>query len=94
MLIKEKGRTYFDAADFALSAPDRVTDNGAIQTGREHSRSPHPYTLIPATSSVDNTANEDLLRKSVCPEMSPLLPQTSFKYREPTEEEKPISHEG
>ncbi|KAJ5392907.1 hypothetical protein N7465_011881 [Penicillium sp. CMV-2018d] len=31
-----KERTYFDWGDFALSAADRMTDNGAIKTDRVH----------------------------------------------------------
>lgn len=77
-----------------------MTDNGAIQTGREHLRREsisHPYAPIPAASNVDEDANRDPYRKSASPEISPLLQQTNFKYKEPTEEEgqdKHISHKG
>lgn len=38
MLIKNwKKRTYFDSGDFALSAADRVTDNGATVFIQEES---------------------------------------------------------
>lgn len=100
MLINNrKERTYFDSGDFALSAADRVTDNGAIHTGREHPHCEsisHPYAPIPAASNVDRDANEDLYRKSASPEINLLLQQTNVSYGEPTKEEgqdKPISHE-
>lgn len=101
MLIKNrKERTYFDSGDFALSAADRVTNSGAIHTGREHpyrESISHPYAPIPAASNVDKNANEDLYRKSASPEISPLIQQTNFEYGEPTKEggqDKPLSHEG
>ncbi|KAI9036919.1 uncharacterized protein KD926_001163 [Aspergillus affinis] len=71
---KSKERTYFDSGDFALSAADRVTDNGAIQTGKAHPHRDsisHPYAPIPAASNVDKDAIEDLYRKSASPEKSP-----------------------
>jgi hypothetical protein len=73
---KTKERTYFDSGDFALSAADRETDNGAIQTGRAHPHREsisHPYASIPASSNVDESANEDTYRKSASIEKSPLL---------------------
>ncbi|KAL4923173.1 uncharacterized protein BDV17DRAFT_277864 [Aspergillus undulatus] len=97
---KSKERTYFDSGDFALSAADRVTDNGAIYTGIEHPHREsisHPYAPIPAASNVDKDANEDLQRKHASPGTSPLIQQANFQYGEPTKEEgqdKPISHEG
>lgn len=101
MLTKaRKKRTYFDSGHFALSAADRVTDNGAIQTGGEHPHYEsisHPYFAMPAASNIDKSANKDSYGKSTSPEMSPLLQKTNFKYEEPTEKEgqdKPISHEG
>ena len=65
-----KKRTYFDSGDFALAAADRVTDNGAIQTGSAHPKGDsisHPYAPIPAAGNVDKDANEDLYRKSESP---------------------------
>lgn len=95
-----KERTYFDSGDFALSAADRITDNGAIKTGRAHPHRDsisHPYAPIPAASNVDKDATEDLYRKSVDPEKSPLLQEGNIEDEEPTNEEghgNPISHEG
>lgn len=95
-----KERTYFDSGDFALSAADRVTDNGAIQTGKAHPRRDsisHPYAPIPAASNVDKDAIEDVYRKSASPEESPLLQQTNIEDAEPPNEEgqdNPVSHEG
>ncbi|KAL4766986.1 hypothetical protein BDW60DRAFT_220910 [Aspergillus nidulans var. acristatus] len=84
---RSKERTYFDSGDFALSAADRVTDNGAIHTGREHPHREsisHPYAPISAASN------------SASPEINLLLQQINVNYGEPTKEEgqdKPISHE-
>jgi hypothetical protein len=81
-----KERTYFDSGDYALSAADRVTDNGAIQTGKAHPHRDsisHPYAPIPAASNVDKDAIEDLHRKSASPEESPLLQQTNIEHAEP-----------
>ncbi|KAJ5443624.1 uncharacterized protein N7458_007496 [Penicillium daleae] len=83
---KSKERTYFDSGDYALSAADRVTDNGAIQTGKAHPHRDsisHPYAPIPAASNVDKDAIEDLHRKSASPEESPLLQQTNIEHAEP-----------
>jgi hypothetical protein len=77
-----KERKYFDSGDFALSAGNCETDNGAIQTGKEHPHRDsisHPYAAIPAASNVDKNANEDLHKKSANPATSPLLQQTNFK---------------
>jgi hypothetical protein len=74
-------RTYFDSGDYALSAADRVTDNGAIRTGKAHPHRDsisHPYAPIPAASNVNKDATEDLYRKSASPEESPLLQQTNI----------------
>jgi hypothetical protein len=83
VLIKSyKERTYFDSGDFALSAGNCETDNGAIQTGKEHPHRDsisHPYAAIPAASNVDKNANKDLYRRSASPATSPLLQQTNFK---------------
>ncbi|KAJ5214669.1 hypothetical protein N7449_001838 [Penicillium cf. viridicatum] len=97
---KRNERTYFDSGDFALSAADRMTDNGVIKTGRAHPHRDsisHPYAPIPAASNVDKDATEDLYRKSVDPEKSPLLQKGNIEDEEPTNEEEhdnPISHEG
>jgi hypothetical protein len=94
-----KERTYFDSGNFALSAADRVTDNGAIHTGREHPHREsisHPYAPISAASNVDRDANEDPCRKSASPEINLLLQQINVNYGEPTKvegQDKPISHE-
>ncbi|KAE8394145.1 hypothetical protein BDV23DRAFT_147952 [Aspergillus alliaceus] len=73
-----KERTYFDSGDLALSTADRVTDNGAIQTGTAHPMRDsisRPYAPVPNTSNVNEDANRDLIgKKSPSPEMigSPL----------------------
>ncbi|KAJ5161355.1 hypothetical protein N7492_006747 [Penicillium capsulatum] len=73
----KKMRTYFDSGDFALSAAHRVTNNGSIQTGRDH---PHrdsisnPFAPVPSTSNASKDANVDLYReKDVSPERRSLL---------------------
>ncbi|KAJ5875534.1 uncharacterized protein N7473_012881 [Penicillium subrubescens] len=84
---KSKERTYFDSGDYALSAADRVTDNGTIQTGKAHPHRDsisHPYAPIPAGSNVDKDAIEDLHRKSASPEESPLLQRTNIEHTEPS----------
>ncbi|KAJ5365302.1 hypothetical protein N7517_008188 [Penicillium concentricum] len=98
---QSKERTYFDSGDFALSAADRITDNGAIKTGRAHPRRDsisHPYAPIPAASNVNKDATEELYRKSVDPEKSPLLQEGNIADEEPANEEEghgnSISHEG
>ncbi|KAL2829497.1 hypothetical protein BDW59DRAFT_36057 [Aspergillus cavernicola] len=97
---KSKERTYFDSGDFALSTTDKVTDNGAIQTGSAHPHRnsiSHPFAAIPAASNVDVDANEDLYSKSVGPKRSPLLQQTNVEDEEATNKEgqgNPTSHEG
>jgi hypothetical protein len=100
VLIKSyKERTYFDSGDFALSAGNCETDNGAIQTGKEHPHRDsisHPYAAIPAASNVDENANEDLYRKSASPATSPLLQQTNLKDHGSKKDEgqdKPASQE-
>ena len=73
---------YFDSGDFALSTADHETDNGAVQTGKEHpcrDSISHPYSSIPASSNVDKDANEDSYRKSADFEKSPLLHETDIK---------------
>lgn len=93
-----KDRTYFDSGDFALSAAHRETDNGAIQTGREHPHRDsisHPYAPIPAASNVDKDANKDPYRKSPSPEKTPLLQKTDIEDGPTNKEEQvnPISEE-
>ncbi|KAJ5473986.1 Endosulphine [Penicillium sp. IBT 31633x] len=91
---KSKERTYFDSGDFALSAAHRETDNGAIQTGRAHPHREsisHPYASIPASSNIDEDANQDTYRKSESLEKSPLLHQTDIK-DEPTNKEGQDDH--
>ncbi|KAJ5493637.1 Endosulphine [Penicillium fimorum] len=91
---KSKERTYFDSGDFALSAADCETDNGAVQTGRAHPNRDsisHPYSSIPASSNVDGDANQDTYRKSANIEKSPLLHQTDTK-DEPTNKEGHDDH--
>ncbi|GLI82222.1 hypothetical protein PoHVEF18_010647 [Penicillium ochrochloron] len=85
-----KERTYFDSGDYALSAAGRVTDNGAIQTGKAHPHRDsisHPYAPIPSASNVKKDAIEDLHRKSPSPEESPLLQQTNIEDSEPPNKE-------
>ncbi|PLN83686.1 hypothetical protein BDW42DRAFT_164444 [Aspergillus taichungensis] len=95
---RSRERTYFDSGDFALSATECVTDDGAIHTGREHPHRDgisHPYAPIPATSNVDKDANEGSYKRSASPEMSSLLQQTTLMQGEHTEgEDKSTSHEG
>lgn len=82
LIINQQERTYFDSGDFALSATDHMSDDGAIQTGTAHPHREsisHPYAPIPAASNVDKDANEDVNRKSIIPESSPLLQQTNYK---------------
>lgn len=77
-LTRREERTYFDSGDLALSSARQVTDNGAIQTGREHPHREsisHPYSPVPGTSNVDKDANEVLDRKSASPERRSLLHQ-------------------
>ncbi|CAI7638473.1 unnamed protein product [Penicillium pancosmium] len=65
-----KVRTYFDSGEHALSAADRVTDNGA-RTGKAHPHRDsisHPYAPILAASNVKKDAIEDAYRKSTSPE--------------------------
>lgn len=93
---QSKERTYFDSGDFALSAADRETENGAVHTGRAHPQRDsisHPYAPIPADSNVNKDANEDPYRKSASPERSPLLQQTDFK-RGSNGRNDSITHEG
>ncbi|KAJ5612655.1 hypothetical protein N7510_005849 [Penicillium lagena] len=96
---KSKERTFFDSGDFALSAADRVTDNGAIHTGKMHPRRDsisHPYAPIPASCNVDKDANEDANRKSASPEKSPLLQRTNTEDQLTNKEgqENPVFHQG
>lgn len=94
-----KERTYFDSGDYALSAADRVTDNGAIQTGKAHPHRDsisHPYAPIPAASNVKKDAIDDAYRKSTSPEESPLH-QAKIEDAEPLNNEvqdNPVSQEG
>lgn len=87
-------RKYFDSGDFALSAANRETDNGAIQTGGAYPHREsisHPYAPIPSSSNVEEDANEDKYRNSASPERSPLLQQTDMK-DEPTKQEGQDDH--
>ncbi|GIK06345.1 hypothetical protein Aspvir_001993 [Aspergillus viridinutans] len=62
-----KERKYFDSGDFALSTADRVTDNGAIHTGRAHPQRgsvSHPYAPVPSTSNASEDANKDVRDKA------------------------------
>ncbi|KAB8076975.1 hypothetical protein BDV29DRAFT_169155 [Aspergillus leporis] len=82
---QSKNRTYFDSGDFALSAANRVTDNGAVQTGTAHPMRDsisHPNAPVPSTSNVNKDSNRDLHGKSSPePEMtdSPLTQQNQFE---------------
>ncbi|KAF7158086.1 hypothetical protein CNMCM5623_002598 [Aspergillus felis] len=61
-----KERKYFDSGDFALSTADRVTDAGAINTGRAHPQRgsvSHPYAPVPSTSNAEEDANKDVRDK-------------------------------
>ncbi|KAJ6000931.1 hypothetical protein N7481_001340 [Penicillium waksmanii] len=83
-----KNRTYFDSGDLALSAAHKVTNEGAIQTGRvqpDRKIISHPYSTVPHTSNVDKDANEDLYRsKSLSRERrSPLYQGANIKHKNP-----------
>ncbi|KAJ6050969.1 uncharacterized protein N7446_005596, partial [Penicillium canescens] len=89
---KTKERTYFDSGDFALSAAHRVTDLGAIQTGRAH---PHRENIsrpspVPAASNLDKKVNENFHRRDASPQKSPLHRQTN---EDPTDEDNLFSFE-
>ncbi|RHZ73326.1 hypothetical protein CDV55_106899 [Aspergillus turcosus] len=63
-----KERKYFDSGDFALSTADRVTDIGAIHTGRAHPQRgsvSHPYAPVPSSSNADEDANKDVRDKTI-----------------------------
>ncbi|OOF90194.1 hypothetical protein ASPCADRAFT_135374, partial [Aspergillus carbonarius ITEM 5010] len=78
---QSRERRYFDSGDLALSAADRVTDNGEIKTGAAHPMRDsisRPYAPVPINSNVQNDANRDFSgMKSPIPEMvdSPLHQQ-------------------
>ncbi|PIG82001.1 hypothetical protein AARAC_010523 [Aspergillus arachidicola] len=84
----QKERRYFDSGDLALFATDRVTDNGAIQTGAAHpirESISRPYAPVPNTSNADKDANRELSgNKSPTPEMvdSPLHQQLNSRNKE------------
>ncbi|KAF7113952.1 hypothetical protein CNMCM5793_006135 [Aspergillus hiratsukae] len=62
-----KERKYFDSGDFALSTADRVTDIGAIHTGRAHPQRrgvSHPYAPVPSSSNANEDANKDVRDKA------------------------------
>ncbi|KAL2808030.1 hypothetical protein BJX63DRAFT_424912 [Aspergillus granulosus] len=68
-----KQRVYFDSGDFALSAANRQTDNGAIHTGTSHpvrESISHPYAPIPNTSNVTTGANDVFHGKSSSTELA------------------------
>ena len=75
---KWKERRYFDSGDLALSTADRVTDEGAIQTGTAHpirDSISRPYAPVPNTSNANKDANKGFSgKKSQISEMidSPL----------------------
>lgn len=88
----QKNRTYFDSGDLALAAAHKVTNDGAIQTGRVHpdrESISHPYSAVPDTSNVDKDANEDLYRnKSLSPERrSPPYQDANIKHKSPMNKE-------
>ncbi|KAJ5153216.1 uncharacterized protein N7482_009694, partial [Penicillium canariense] len=90
-----KERMYFDSGDFALSAAHRDTDNGTLQTGRAYpyrGSISHPYAPIPATSNVEGETNQEMYRKSVSSERSPLLQHSSYEDGDPTKKEEQRSH--
>ncbi|KAE8414278.1 hypothetical protein BDV36DRAFT_299190 [Aspergillus pseudocaelatus] len=75
---QSRERRYFDSGDLALSTADRVTDEGAIQTGTAHpirASISRPYAPVPSASNADKDANKGFSgRKLQIPEMidSPL----------------------
>ncbi|KAL2830715.1 hypothetical protein BJY01DRAFT_226974 [Aspergillus pseudoustus] len=74
-----KQRVYFDSGDFALSAANRKTDNGAIQTGTSHPVRESislPYAPIPNTSNVTTGANEGFHHSSTELADSPISQRT------------------
>ncbi|KAE8382899.1 hypothetical protein BDV26DRAFT_288198 [Aspergillus bertholletiae] len=57
---QSRERKYFDSGDLALSAADRVTDEGAIQTGTAHPMRDsisRPYAPVPNTCNANKDAN-------------------------------------
>ncbi|RAQ62949.1 hypothetical protein COH20_012401 [Aspergillus flavus] len=75
---QSRERRYFDSGDLALSTADRVTDEGAIQTGTAHpirDSISRPYAPVPNTSNAEKDANKGFSgKKSQTSEMidSPL----------------------
>ncbi|KNG90954.1 hypothetical protein ANOM_000691 [Aspergillus nomiae NRRL 13137] len=75
---QSRERKYFDSGDLALSTADRVTDEGAIQTGTAHpirDSISRPYAPVPNTSNANKDANKGFSgKKPHNPEMidSPL----------------------
>ncbi|KAL4892874.1 hypothetical protein BDV59DRAFT_178873 [Aspergillus ambiguus] len=60
-LLGHHPRKYFDSGDFAVSTPDRMKDNDAIQTGKSHplrEAVSHPFSRVPFTGNVSADANE------------------------------------
>ncbi|KAE8410135.1 hypothetical protein BDV36DRAFT_289815 [Aspergillus pseudocaelatus] len=58
---QSRERRYFDSGDLALSTADRVTDEGAIQTGTAHpirDSISRPYAPVPNTSNANKDANK------------------------------------
>jgi hypothetical protein len=67
LIVHWKERKYFDSGDFALSTADRVTDIGAINTGRAHPQRgsvSHPYAPVPSSSNANEDANKDVRDKA------------------------------
>ncbi|KAJ6031526.1 hypothetical protein N7540_002258 [Penicillium herquei] len=84
-----KQRRYFDSGDFALSAADRVTENGAIQPGSAHPQRDsisHPYAPIPSSSNVGKDANKDISKQLAGHDKSPLLQQMNIEGKTTTKE--------
>ncbi|PIG84986.1 hypothetical protein AARAC_012074 [Aspergillus arachidicola] len=74
---QSRERRYFDSGDLALSAADKVTDDGPIQTGTAHpirDNISRPYAPVPNTSNANKDANRDVSGESQVQEMidSPL----------------------
>ncbi|KAB8251062.1 hypothetical protein F9C07_1719355 [Aspergillus flavus] len=80
---QSRERWYFDSGDLALSTADRMTDEGAIQTGTAHpirDTISRPYAPVPNTSNANKDANKGFSgTKPQIPEMigSPLHEPTN-----------------
>ncbi|KAE8361563.1 hypothetical protein BDV27DRAFT_132929 [Aspergillus caelatus] len=69
---EQKERRYSDSGDLALSAAEKTTDDGPIQTGTAHpirDSISRPYAPVPNTSNANKDANRDVSGESQVQEM-------------------------